>query len=73
MIHDKDMAARLLHMITSPTDELVDSIEEVRQRCSEDEFKAYSKGPAYVVGYAYTDLMVPIYEEHPELKPPEAK
>lgn len=72
MIHDKDLAVRLLHFITSFSDQLVESIEEVRQRCSEEEFKAYSRGAAYVVGYAYTDLMAPIYEEHPELKPPEA-
>ena len=69
MIHDKELAKRMLDVMYAISDQVNESIREVQQQCTEEEFKAYRRGAGRVMGYAFTDVMTPIYLEHPDLKP----
>ena len=42
----------------------------LREHCSNEEFQMYRRGIGHVMGYMFTEIMTPIYEEHPDLKPP---
>jgi len=69
MIHDKQIAKRMLDLMDAISHQVNESIREVQEQCTEEEFKAYRRGAGLVMGYAFTDVMVPIYEKHPDLKP----
>ncbi len=49
------------------------SISLVQGRCPEPEFQAYRKAAGRVMGYLFTDVLNPIYREHPELEPASLK
>jgi hypothetical protein len=70
MIRDKELASRLLALLKQISDDLNESIREVQEQCTDEEFKAYRRGAGMVMGYAYTDVMVPIFLDHPDLVPP---
>lgn len=42
---------------------------KITEQCSEEQVVAYRRGFGYVMGYMLTEIMNPIYAEHPELKP----
>lgn len=69
MIHDKNIAKRMLNLMDAISIQVNESIREIQEQCTEEEFRAYRRGAGRVMGYAYTDVMVPIFEEHPDLKP----
>jgi hypothetical protein len=69
VIHDKKLAKRMLDLMDAISGQVNESIREVQQQCTEEEFQAYRRGAGRVMGYAYTDVMTPIYQEHPDLKP----
>ena len=52
---------------------LNETIILVQDNCSDDEFIEYRKAAGFVMGYIYTDVLRPIYKQHPELEPPELK
>jgi hypothetical protein len=41
----------------------------LKTQCSDEEFQGYRRGFGYVLGYLFTEIMTPIYAEHPDLKP----
>ncbi len=41
----------------------------LKTQCSDEEFQRYLRGFGYVLGYMFTEIMTPIYAEHPDLKP----
>ena len=49
------------------------SLKLVQQRCSEDEFKEYRRAIGLVMGEMTTEVLMPLYKEHPDLEPPEFK
>jgi hypothetical protein len=69
VIHEKELAKRMLDLMEAISAQVNESIREVQQQCTEEEFKAYRRGAGRVMGYAFTDVMAPIYQEHPDLKP----
>ena len=46
------------------------STETVRAQCSEEEYNAYIKGTSGIAGSIVLDVMEPLYEKQPHLKPP---
>jgi len=68
MIHDRDVAARLSNLMIEIAGKMNDSIRLVQQRCTEAEFQAYRRAASRVMG-AVRDVMNPLYEAHPDLKP----
>lgn len=69
MIHDIAIARHISDLMIDLSQRVDESIRLVQDECSDEEFKKYRRAAAYVLGYAYTDVMAPLYEEHPSLKP----
>jgi hypothetical protein len=52
---------------------LEDSILEVNKSCRDDEAKKYRQTVGAIFSTIVFDLMEPLYQEHPELKPEDWK
>lgn len=50
---------------------LNNSLEKVRAECSQQEFEKYRDAVGKVMGYMFFEIMSPLYEVHPKLKPRE--
>lgn len=48
---------------------LHDAVALVRNSCEGDERKEIIRGLGKALGYLYTDVLHPLYEEYPDLKP----
>lgn len=69
MIHDKEIAKQINDLMERCSSELNESIRLVQQKCTAEEFAAYRQGAGMVMGYIYTDVLAPLWKEHPELEP----
>lgn len=69
MISDKDVAKQISDLMIDLSQKIDDSIRLVHEKCPEKDFKAYRSAAAQVLGHAYLDVMTPIYQLHPSLKP----
>lgn len=69
MIKDFDMARRISELMIALSHQINESIFDVQEHCSEEEFKAYRLAAAKVMGEAYFEVMMPLYVEHPSLEP----
>jgi hypothetical protein len=69
MIKDPKAAKRILELLEESSSRLTDSIEVARQGCPEEEFKAYLRETAQVLGRIFYLILDPIYREHPGLVP----
>lgn len=50
---------------------LDESVDFVMKHCGEEEFRRYKKeAVGRILGIMLLDVMNPLYEEHPDLKPP---
>ena len=52
---------------------LDESVNLVLKHCSQEELIGYRQAVGKVMGYMLTDIMNPLYELHPEIKPEELK
>lgn len=52
---------------------LNDAILVVRASCSEEEFHAFKRTVGRIMGAIIADVNHPIYDEHPDVIPPELK
>ncbi len=48
---------------------LNNQLTKIQETCDKQEAQRYTKGTGYVLGYLLTEIMNPIYKEHPDLKP----
>jgi hypothetical protein len=48
---------------------LNDQLVRIQSACPDEEFQRYRQGFGYVMGYMLTEILNPIYGEHPGLKP----
>ena len=69
MIHDKKVAEQINAVMLKAQVEINNSIFLVKDNCSPEEFEAYRRGCAKVLGYILLDVLNPIYALHPDLKP----
>jgi hypothetical protein len=69
MISDKDVAKQISDLMIDLSQKIDDSIRLVQEKCPENDFKAYRSAAARVLGSAFLDVMTPIYQLHPSLKP----
>jgi len=69
MIHRHEIASQINSLMLEISNRVNESIRLVQAECSDEEFKAYRRAAGYILGYAYTDVLVPLYEHHPDLKP----
>jgi hypothetical protein len=71
MIQNPDVASQISSLMLEISERVNESMRLVQAECSDEEFKKYRLASGYILGYAYTDVLVPLYEEHPDLKPEE--
>lgn len=69
MINDKDIAKEVNQLMLEYGAKLDMSVARVKQKCSAVEFEAYRKAVGKIMGYMLLDVMNPLYENHPDLKP----
>jgi len=69
MINDKDIAKEISQLMLEYAAKLDVSVALVKQKCSMEEFEAYRKAVGTVMGYMLLDVMNPLYEKHPDIKP----
>jgi hypothetical protein len=69
MIKDKEVAAQMNDLMIGITTKVVDSMLSVIEKCGPDEGAAYRKAAARAMGSIYSDVLFPLWDEHPELRP----
>jgi len=73
MIKNRELARQVIDALDESSNVINESIRLVKEGCSEEEFVAYRKAAGFVMGYLYTDVLAPIYKQHPDLEPNELK
>ena len=64
-----ETAARVVQLMLEFGQRLDEVVAILQQECDTDEFNAYRRGVGRVMGAMLLDVMNPIFEEHPDLKP----
>ncbi len=70
MISDPKIAREVARLMLELSDRAQESMKAVEEKCSPEDFKAYKKAIGRVVCAIVFDVITPLYDEHPELKPP---
>ncbi|PIT44001.1 hypothetical protein [Snodgrassella alvi] len=71
MIENQTIAQNISDLLLKITRELDESLLQVQEKCSENEFIAYRKVIAQIMSIIYWDALKYIYIKHPSLKPKE--
>jgi hypothetical protein len=69
----KDAAVKINEILLECYFKLHESIDVAREHCDEVERKAYSRAIGKVLGHLLLDVLDPIYNEHPDLRPDSLK
>lgn len=69
----RDVAAQIVPIMHKVTMEVDATIAFVQRECTEEEFIAYRRAAGRALGYLFTDIVRPIFKEHPDLIPEEMK
>lgn len=70
MVSDRDVAKQISELMIEIERQVAKSLTVVNERCPPEEYKAYKKATGKVVSAIVFDVVEPLYEKHPELKPP---
>jgi hypothetical protein len=73
MLSNKETAREVESAVRQCSAILDQSIHRVMETCPEEEFKAYRRTIADIMGAIYMDVMQPIHRQNPDLEPPELK
>jgi hypothetical protein len=65
----KDIGEAISKLMLKYAAKLDDSVRLVMENCSDDEFQAYRLAVGKVMAEMLTEIMNPIYREHPDLLP----
>ncbi len=71
MIKDKGIALNISRLMLDISARLNDSLIEVQEKCSKDEFEKYRRGLSYILAYIATEVLNPLYRAHADIKPKE--
>jgi len=66
---DRTLAEQTSLLMLKVSAQLDAQLATLKAQCSDEEFQQYRRGFGYVLGYMLTEIMNPIYLEHPDLKP----
>jgi len=72
-IVEKDLGVEILSRSEMCSATIVRSIEAVKDLVDADDYEWYRKQCGKITGYVFTNLMEPVYWQHPELEPQELK
>lgn len=70
MISNRNIAKQVSELMLDVFRRLDESIAAVKDTCSPEEAAAYQKAVGRVVGPIVMDVLEPLYERNPTLKPP---
>ena len=70
MLSNSDPARRISELMLEIFRRVDESVAVVRESCGEQEAAAYSKAVGKVAGAVVMDVLEPLYEKNPDLKPP---
>jgi hypothetical protein len=73
MIENSDIAQHISSLMLEVSGKIDESISLVKRECTTQEFEAYRKASAKVLGYILIEVLNPIYAAHPAIKPREMK
>ena len=73
MIEKKEIAAQISALMVEYGAKLDASVALVRDHCSENELKEYRRAIGKIMGDMLLEIMNPLYQRHPDLKPPQLK
>ena len=66
---NKTLAEQTSLLLLQVSAKLDAQLRTLKTQCVDEEFQVYLRGFGYVLGYMFTEIMSPIYAEHPDLKP----
>ena len=66
----RDIAEKIAALMVEMGAKLNQSTADVQSAATTEEFRAYRSVVARIMGEMLTEIMNPIYREHPDLKPP---
>jgi hypothetical protein len=69
MISDNEIAQQIDSLMREVFRRIDESLALVKQKCPSDEAAAYQRATGRIVGPIVMDVLEPLYETHPELKP----
>jgi len=69
VINDKALAREISSLMLETSAKIDESILTVQKSCTPREFDAYRAGCAKVLGYILIEILNPLYQAHPDLKP----
>lgn len=64
---DRDLALQIKRRALAAVAELDAIIVDVREQCSDEDFQMIKRGVGLSMGRIETDLLGPIYQQHPEI------
>lgn len=71
MIKNQNIAQEISILMLKIGRELNSSVLKVRDNCNNDEFQVYRKAVGRIMGMILLDILNPLYDEHPNIKPDE--
>src|SRR5580692_1911736 len=71
VIHDAQAAKYVSDLFRDINQRLLESLDNVESACTAEEFHTYKRRVATLSYSTFEQILVPIYREHPSLKPPE--
>lgn len=69
MVSDVNAATEVKRLVDGAKDLLLDSMSVVEQRCPRDEYAAYKRAVGRVVSQMLSEIIEPLFERNPSLKP----
>ena len=66
---DQEVAQKISDLMLEYGSKLDESLILVQQKCGEDEFKSYRTSVSRLMTIMLREVMNPLYEEYPEIKP----
>ena len=68
---DKELANEIVQLMLKTGAELDGILKSIKEKSDITEFNYYGKSIGNIMGYMLTEVMNPIFKEHPDLKPKE--
>jgi hypothetical protein len=69
MFQNSESAKYISEMFLAINGQLNESVEAVESSCTTDEFLVYRRRVGVLINSVFETILVPLYREHPELKP----
>lgn len=71
MVKNREIAVELSNRLLKISGAIDDAIIIVQDRCPDDEFKEFRLAMGRLLDHLYVLGLEPLYEEHPDIAPPE--